>query len=49
VTSLRHPSTKHELKTDAESVEFWKSAGYVEVKEPAKKAAAKKSAPKNDK
>jgi hypothetical protein len=43
VTSLRHPATKHELKTDEASVEFWKSAGYVEVKAPAKKAAAKPS------
>jgi hypothetical protein len=44
VTSLRNPATRHELKTNAESVEFWKAAGYEEVKEPAKKAApAKKS------
>jgi hypothetical protein len=43
VPSLRNPATKHELKTDDASVEFWLAAGYEEIKAPAKKAAAKKS------
>lgn len=44
MTRLTHNVTGHELATDEASVDFWKSAGYVEVKAPAKKAPAKKSA-----
>lgn len=43
MTTLRHPATRHELKTDDRSVEFWKAAGYEEIPAPAKKAAAKQS------
>lgn len=42
---LKNPVTGHEVRTDGESVEFWKAAGYREPAKPkaAKKAAAKKS------
>lgn len=44
MTDLRHPVTGHEIKTDDESADFWRVAGYRDVpKAPAKKAASKKS------
>lgn len=44
MTSLKHPVTGHEVRTDDESVKFWEAAGYrAEQKAPARKAAAKKS------
>lgn len=45
MTRLTHPVSGHELETDDASVDFWKTAGYVEVvKTPTKKAPAKKAA-----
>jgi hypothetical protein len=45
VTRLTHPVNGHKLTTDDASVEFWKSAGYVEAEQPpTKKAPAKKAA-----
>lgn len=41
MTALTHPVTGHVLRTDEKSVEFWKLAGYEEIKAPAKKAAPK--------
>ena len=43
MTSLKHPVTGHEVRTDEESSAFWKAAGYREPA-PAKKAPVKKSA-----
>lgn len=42
---LKHPVSGHEIRTDDESADFWRGAGYQDVKQkaPAKKAAAKKS------
>ena len=42
---LKNPVTGHEVRTDVESVEFWKGAGYrePEQKKPARKSVAKKS------
>ena len=42
---LKHPVTGHEVRTDKESVEFWKAAGYrePEQKKSARKTASKKS------
>ena len=43
--ALSNPVTGHQIKTDEESVEFWRAAGYraEEKKAPAKKAASRKS------
>ena len=46
MTSLTHPVTGHTARTDDASVDFWKSAGYVEDSPSAKKAPAKKAASK---
>lgn len=45
MATLKHPTTGHEVRTDDESADFWRAAGYQgEVKKaPAKKASAKKS------
>lgn len=43
--SLTNPVTGHEVRTDKESADFWKAAGYrePEQKKPARKTASKKS------
>jgi hypothetical protein len=47
---LKHPVTGHEVRTDDESAEFWRGAGYrAPAKPPVKKAAAKKAPAKPDK
>ncbi len=43
MTRLKNAATGHEITTDAESVEFWQSAGYRAEKPAPKKAPAKKS------
>lgn len=51
MSTLNHPVTGHEVRTDSESADFWKAAGYrdADEKKPARKAASKKTAPKSDK
>jgi hypothetical protein len=45
MAELRHPVTGHVVRTDDESADFWRAAGYVsEVeKAPVKRAPSKKS------
>ena len=45
MSTLTHPATGHQVKTDDESVEFWTLAGYRadKAQAPAKKAAAKRT------
>lgn len=40
---LTNPATGHTARTDSESVEFWRAAGYREQPKPAKKTAPKPS------
>lgn len=47
--TLRHASTRHEIRVDAESLDFWKAAGYREVDQKPRKTAAKKAAAKSSK
>lgn len=48
MATLKHPVTGHEVRTDEESADFWRAAGYQgEVKKvPAKKAASSKKSSK---
>lgn len=49
MTSLKHPVTGHEVRTDEASVDFWKAAGYSAPAETEKPKAAprKRSAKKS--
>lgn len=40
---LTNPVTGHTVRTDSESVEFWRSAGYQEQPKPAEKTTKKSS------
>ena len=46
MTSLKHPVTGHEVRTDEASVEFWKAAGYRAPADEKPKAAPRKRAAK---
>ena len=44
--SLKNPVTGHEVKTDEESADFWKAAGYQPAADEKPKPAARKRAAK---
>lgn len=51
MTTLTHPVTGHQVRTDDESAGFWAAAGYRPAQKPAsaRKTAAKKAAAKPEK